>query len=192
MLIIPLFAFDLAQGYIIDQHWERPASPYNYDSTSILNGQPMGQEFTPGADTITAVAVSLTYWDDPPSGIASITAAIRESTITGAIVASANLTLEYPTDEWWFFDFGEEVPITSGNQYVVDVSMQAGSEYWSWNAWEDSDNIGVPGRMIYSGDWYIVSPDVSYAFGFRTYTIPEPTTLVLLGFGGLALLRKRR
>jgi hypothetical protein len=192
-LVIALFSFDVARGYIIDQHWERPQSPYDWDSLSILNGQPLGQEFTAGADSITAVAVSLTYFGDPPSGIASITAKIRNSTITGSIVTSATLTLEDPLDEWWYFDFGQEVPITAGNRYVVDVSISVGSQYWSWNSWEDSDNIGVPGRMIYYGEYYNPGgPDVPFAFGFRTYTVPEPTTVILLGLGGLALLRKRR
>jgi hypothetical protein len=184
----------LADDYIVDRSWERPASPYNHSSWSIKNNQSLGQEFTAGADTITALALSISYFDSNPCGNTSFTAKIRNSTITGAVVASCTITLDNlfetdsnPSDEWRYFDFKEAIPVIPENRYIIDLSIPIGSAYWSWNGWEDSDNIGLPGRQIVWGNIY----DNGEAFGFRTYTVPEPSMILLLGFGA-SLLRKRR
>ena len=188
ILIITLLNVDVLCGdYIIDQSWERPNSPYIYSAYSIRNTAPLGQEFTPSVNIITGAAISIKDCSDSsPSGIATIEVKIRNNTIDGSIVTSASLTLENPTYEWWYFDFGDQVPIIPGNLYVIDTSIIAGSDFWSWNSWEDSDNIGLPGRLIHHG---IPCDDDWGAFGFRTYTIPEPATFLLFGLGGLALRR---
>ena len=198
ILIITLFNVDVSwSDYIIDQSWERPESPYGWDSMSIRNGEPLGQEFIAGADSITAVALSISYSDFNPCGPTSFTAKIRNSTITGTVIALSTITLENqfetqanPSDEWRYFDFEEAFSIIPGNRYVIDLSIPTGSEYWCWNSWEDSDNIGIPGRIIYSGEYYDPGGEVDSAFGFRTYTVPEPATLLLFSFGCLILRRK--
>jgi len=191
ILINALLTTNVLGDYIIDQHWEKPGSPHNEEGRSILNQSPLGQEFTPEADIITVVEIAIDDVD-LPSETVSITTKIRDNTITGPIVASATLTLESPSDvvNWWHFDFGEEIVVTAGNRYVIDVSIPMGSARWSWQAWEDSDGIGIPGRRIVSGNY--LSETDNLAFGFRTYTVPEPATLFLFGLGGLGLLRKRR
>jgi len=195
ILISALLTTNVLGDYIIDQHWEEPESPHGFYSFSILNTAPLGQEFTAGADCITAAEIFISNPFAPPPGeLASITVKIHESTITGSVLASSTVTLETPPYEsWWYFDFGEEVPITHSNPYVIDVSMSEGSVYWSWDSWEDSDGIGVPGRMIVGGGYHDPGgEETDYAFGFRTYTIPEPATLLLFGFGCLILRGRRR
>jgi hypothetical protein len=139
-------------------------------------------------NNITAVELSITDFGFLlPSGIATVDVKIRDNTIQGSVLASGTSTFETVPDEWLYVDFGGSFPLTVGNRYVIDVSMLSGSQFWCWNSWNDADGIGLPGRLIRSGQF--LDPD--YAFGFRTYAVPEPATLFLLGFGAVILRRKR-
>lgn len=54
-------------------------------------------------------------------------------------------------------------------------------------------SISNNGNELSSANWYNYSPaDEVGTLGFRVASVPEPATLLLLGLGGLALLRKRR
>ena len=183
--------FDLSKSYgdVIDQRWEIPNSPYAWESCSIKNNSPIGQEFTSGMNNITGVELSIrdAY---PPSGIATVDVTIRNDTIQGPILASGTNTFTSTSDKWlWlYFDFGGSVPLSVGNRYVIEASMSSGSEFWCWNAWKDADGIGLPGRLIRDGEFL----DKGYAFGFRTYAIPEPGTILLLGIGAAIANKKAK
>jgi hypothetical protein len=188
-LLITAFGLNKSWGDVIDQRWEEPVSSHDRSSWSIKNNAPIGQEYNAGMNNITAVELSITDFGDPPSGIATIDVKIRDDTIQGDILASGSATFETVPDEWVYVDFGGVLPLTAGNRYVIEVSMPSGSEYWSWNSWDDADGIGLPGRQIIQGNIYTSE---NMAFGFRTYAVPEPATLLLLGLGGFVLLRKKR
>jgi hypothetical protein len=187
-LFITAFGLNTSWGDVIDQQWERPSASYDYVNWSILNGSPIGQEYTAGMNNITGVELSISD-SYPPSGIAAIDVKIRDDTIQGPVLASGTTTFKTVPDEWLYVDFGGSFSLTEGNRYVIEVFMPSGSQYWSWNSWNDADGIGLPGRQIINGNPYTYD---NKAFGFRTYAVPEPATLLLLGLGGLALLRKYR
>ena len=80
---------------------------------------------------------------------------------------------------------------------------------WEWNetAYDGSNNTAGETRELRGGSWlndsfYLAAsirfdnnPSVeSYGFGFRVASVPEPSALSLLavGLGGLAILRRRR
>jgi hypothetical protein len=187
-LFITAFESRTSLGDVIDQRWEIPNSSYSWFSYSVKNGSPIGQEFTAGMNNITGVELSMDLVTNPPDNTATFNIVIRDDTIQGQILASGTNTFTSTSDEWlWlYFDFGGPVPLSVGNRYVIEASMSSGSEFWTWNAWTDADGIGLPGRLIRDGEF--AYPD--YTFGFRTYAVPEPVTILLLGLGA-AIIRKK-
>lgn len=54
-------------------------------------------------------------------------------------------------------------------------------------------NFGFPSGAYEGGElWEDNTPFEVFDLAFRTWVVPEPTTIAFLGLGGLALLRKRR
>ena len=71
---------------------------------------------------------------------------------------------------------------------------------WEWNETPIGSRRGLRGGSYYNDCDYLRSsgrhydhPDTGYySVGFRVASVPEPATVLLLGLGGLALLRRRR
>jgi hypothetical protein len=191
LFLLFVTAFDLSKSYgdVIDQQWERPHSSCDWRGYSVKNNYPLGQEFTAGKNNITGVELSMLFAGYPPLGIATVDVAIRDGTVQGQTLASGTNTFEITatmSETWLYFDFGGPVSLSVGNHYTIEASMPSGSEFWCWNAWNDADGIGLPGRLTFGSAY-----SDTYAFGFRTYAIPEPGTILLLGLG-TAILRKKK
>ena len=143
------------------------------------------------------LAISADFLNQQPGEIAAITVRIRENTITGNILRQATVDAAADTAfmntisgakgwEWLEFDLGSSVPLTAGNMYVIEAWVpEMGALNWLWEGWVD-DGSGLPGSAISAGD-----PSTGTAArGFRTYYVPEPGTIFLLGLGGLFLRRR--
>jgi formylglycine-generating enzyme required for sulfatase activity len=86
------------------------------------------------------------------------------------------------------------------NSDSVYGTFDQGGNVWEWNETLIGSNRGLRGGSANYSDNYLTSyvrkdynPDYErYDIGFRVTSVPEPATLLLLGLGGLALLRKRR
>lgn len=85
-------------------------------------------------------------------------------------------------------------------QVAEETVLYSDTAYWlvgqtpqgqvNWNL---ADNVfGTVAYRVDQGDWVIISGSNVSAFAILGSQVPEPSTLLLLGLGGLALRRKRR
>ncbi len=108
-----------------------------------------------------------------------------------APAASVDTNYEWAIGQPW--DFGD------GTQEQNGTFDMMGNVY-EWNEALIGSNRGIRGGSSYSvGGIYLSSSyrnytipyDESYGIGFRVASVPEPTTLLLLGLGGLVLKRRK-
>ena len=157
---------------------------------------PIGQEFTPTLDNIAAIDLPINLgWAHPRGSNGPITVSVRDGTITGNILGAASATPKLPytvANLWVRFDFTEAIPLVPGNLYVIQASAGSPSEFvnWGWIGWYPVQPDEIPGRPIANGN--VSQGPYPTPFGFRTYAVPEPALAMLLAFGGLTLLRRRR
>jgi len=84
--------------------------------------------------------------------------------------------------------FTEEVILNSDSVYWLVGGTQQGQVNWSLG-----ENVfGTAAYRVSQGEWTILSNSNVSAYAILGSPVPEPATLLLLGLGGLTLLRKRR
>jgi hypothetical protein len=86
-------------------------------------------------------------------------------------------------------------------------TMAQNGNVWEWgeSGYGSPNNLAGELRVIRSGSWNVSSPGLqssyrndyspasgSYTLGFRVAAVPEPSSIALLGLGGLAMMLRRR
>jgi hypothetical protein len=84
--------------------------------------------------------------------------------------------------------FTEEVILDSDSGYWLVGGTQQG--HVSWGLGDMA--FGTAAYRVNQGEWTILSNSNVSAYAILGSPVPEPATLLLLGLGGLTLLRKRR
>jgi hypothetical protein len=88
---------------------------------------PIGQEFVPSLTPLIGVDV----WLKGTAYVINwVTVNIRESTITGTILASTSKSISSPFDGWVHFDLPIQVPVIIGSTYVLQLVETENIFFW--------------------------------------------------------------
>ena len=135
-------------------------------------------------------------WNNYPTGSDSAPTAVAGGTAANTAVYQGQTS---PAD------------ITSAGGLSAYETMAQGGNVWEWmeSAYDGSNNTAGESRELRGGAYYYSSSNdlnaslgrysipaegFSFDFGFRVASVPEPSALSLLavGLGGLAMMRRRR
>jgi len=107
----------------------------------------------------------------------------------GAPIATFEMTGIPTTPQVVSAEVIEETVLYSDTPYWLVGQTPQGQVNWNL-----ADNVfGTVAYRVDQGDWVILSGRRNFsAFAILGSQVPEPSTLLLLGLGGLALRRKRR
>jgi len=153
--------------------------PWTMDGFSYATYGPTGTDYD----------VTVSFFDDdgylPYSGnfVGSFSYSVVGGGLSQQIISLAGPEqLSFASPSVWFV---YECSIGAGPLHV-DQPGAAGTDYYA-NGWIDAHDDGY-GGTAYSWSWYGGTPNADL---YAAMSTPEPTTLLLLSLGGLALLRRR-
>ena len=121
-----------------------------------------------------------------------------DTVLANSVVPASDLT-DDPNGALLHVELASDIPVTPGQ--VLAVGIAGAQVGWSGHAFFEGQPEpevrylgGGAFRRPHVGDSWEPIDDFGgeYDFLFRTYVIPEPTTLSLLGLGSLALMVARR
>jgi len=157
---------------------------------SSWNGQEYAAAFTvPDVPELTIDTVDLILESVSSSALVNVTILADNSGIPGTALTTTQVTA--PAESLVTADFSEApVLLTAGNRYWLYLSAAEPTGRFFWNY----SSPAIKGSLAYHSNtapaWNI-SNNVTLP-AFRITSVPEPTTILLLGLGGLVLRKRNR
>ncbi len=170
-----------AWGAMLDQSQET----FN-GSASFFPARKLAQTFAPEIGGQLDRVELLLNCDGPyTASIVETSGGAPGGSVLGAVTGGATTG-----SEWVPLDFlSEGVVLTVGQSYGIVLSDDQGvSSWWAYQA--SGDPYAEGSSWEYDG--FTWTSHVGRDTTFRTYMVPEPTTLALLGLAALAVRRRRR
>jgi len=159
--------------------------------TEVTYGFAMGsgstrwQEFTPTYDTIAQIDVLIQRGSEGAYG--DIEIALTDNagtTLWSDTIANASIPV---LQNWISVTVDGPVSLVPGQVYKIEMDGV-------WDAWPQGEALAWMGKTESSYDRGVSDPAYAwdgYDYGFQTWAVPEPTTLLLVGLGAVILRRKR-
>ena len=183
--VVILSSTSTSYASIIDQQQPGPRNYGFWFEKDIVRWQ----EFTPEMSVLDKIELNIIRWGDPGDIIIEICEQ-NENVLYSQIVRETNIprhnAYDY-TSDWISIDI-PEIDLSINTPYLLKVNSTEASltvdDRYFWS--------GVTNSEYTRGISSVESAWQDYDFCFKTYAVPEPATLSLVGLGSLICLKKRK
>jgi hypothetical protein len=176
----------------VDQHNDGFA-PNLFDNIQALG--PIGQQFVPTASSLNFVELHTQDFAAGNNFSAALSVLIRDGTINGPVVGASRVVV--PPAGFFegvtHFDFDKPVTLQPSPEHIYVIQVLADPVH-TWGVGRTDEGVGLDtypaGKPIIFGA--PEDPGTADLWFREGRTVPEPSSVVLLGLGALALAAARR
>lgn len=198
VILVIFLAQSTASAAMLDQSYDPGAGSSAYYVNSIGKYAQVFQAGLTGPISSIDVRVSnyfgaataplnLELWTVTVSYPETLSSKLASASISQLLIPSASTFVSYDLSS-------SGASVTSGNNYAIVLSTTSSFSYL-WNGTASGGYANGSGRVVSGSSIYYTMAGSDWDFGFKTYVVPEPATLLTGAIGSIALLvvaRRRR
>ena len=187
-ILLLSISFHCLGAFVVDQSQDDYTYGFAYDNDDPQAIDPiiLWQTFSPTMNTLKQLDLFLNTWErsdgaggtEKPYGD-TVRAAVSIEDSGGTSIW--NNEFDYDGSNGYWFDWVSfavpSVSLTVGETYKIVVVGHG--------VWRGSLASTYPGTTVHQDEW------PNYDFAFKTYSVPEPGTLLIVAVGGVLIRRKQ-